>query len=186
MDGLIQEAASLKASNLVLKKAILDERSSKEAACNLLVAQKETFKRETISSLEPIAVKKDLNLILEDYHSEFLLYYKIESKAGTCDSMQSNLEFQIKTLENKTLKIDTEVTQVLHAITRNLKDKKNTLVLNSLLLNLRICWIRKILAEKGEGSHPLLASLSFVLMTLEDIGLYTQNTRGKSTILIHI
>lgn len=177
MDALIEEAATIKASNLILKNAILDERDKFEKACNLLVAQKETFKRETLSSLEPVHVKKDLNLILADYHSKFLSYYSI----GNIDSetsLESKLKFQIQILENSTLKVNAEIIQVLHAIIKNLGEKSKHLVLNFLLSNLRISWIRKILAEKGIGSHPLISSLSFVLLTVSDLEGYTQNRKG--------
>lgn len=173
MDTLIEEAATLKASNLILKKAIMDERHKSESACNLLVAQKETFKRETLLSLESVHAKKELNLILDDYHVEFLSYYSIHNQ--TESTILSNLEFQIEILEKSMLKINTEIKKVLHAIIDNLSGKcKNYLVLNVLLSNLRISWIRKILVEKGSGSHPLISSLSFVLLTVDDLKEFTQ------------
>ena len=169
MDELIQEAANLKASNLVLKKAILDERHKFEKACNIQVAQKETFKREFLKSLEPVHVKKDFDLILQDYHVEFLSYYSIDENHI---NMIEKLKFQIQILENSTL--NSEIIKVLHAIIQNLDAKSHQFVFEFLLTSLRICWIKKILAEKGNGSHPLIKSLSFVLFTLNDLGRFTQ------------
>lgn len=176
MESLLQEAATLKASNLILKKAIMDERYKSESAYNLLVAQKEMFKRETLASLEPVHVKKDLILILKDYHSEFLAYYSLPD---TSSNLKSNLEFQIHVLENSFLKVNTEIINVLHAILDSFEDKCNDLVMNTLLASLRICWIRKILAEKGVGSHSLISSLSFVLLSLDDLKGYSQRSKAS-------